>query len=831
MANKVLIFVVLCIFFIFTISENSITSDEVRTVDTSSEINVSNLTSFGYFQIICLFENGKISNNYSDLSNLENLNLKFYPSNKTGQPYRIFGRDTKIEGFKETGLKQIKEEKIKGGNILKITDNFISDNEKFLKVNSANLKLKKFDSDRDNYYVAYQQYYEDIPVYRGLVGLTIDGYGRILIIGSDFQQGINISTIPKISKGDAIRIAKEDVNFNNKEDKIKEISLMIIPKEDGRYTLVWNVFVVTESPLGDWIFFIDAFSGKIIKKHNGIKFGYVNGTVSGMIYPKKYDDVQQEKNFSYEIIKINITSKSSAFYSGIGTEGNFYDSNMTIKFPINLSNATHANLTFLTQYYIEPGWDFAYIEISNDSGNSWKQLKGKYTSSYSNPVVYTQGWINNSFAYTGNSFIVLEENIDISNYTKGEILLRFRYTCDKYEFKEGFYVDNISIITDSGVAFFDDAENDNGKWNLSKFKVVNKSFSHIYDATDKNGYYEITRIENNTNIHSELIGLYVDVDNDKQNDTFYDFLWGGNETHNWNWMAHDTSYRQEESNTYYHVNKIHDYFAEFNFSELDYPLKAVVEANGVKCNALYSPGMDRITFSGPQQNCESPALGSDIIYHEYTHAVVGHIYDLGESGNIMEDAMHEAFADYFACTINNDSILADGWSFARNLNNTRKYPENWSNSDPHIFGLILSGALWDVRKNLNNTLTDSLIFKAIRITPHAYNFSEFMDNLLIADDDNANVEDGTPHKKVICNAFAKHGIYSAAGLCENELIKADDIFDAVEMLEYLSGEKNLTELTKYDEFGKSYYKFVGSDSDNINLLDVFALIDNIVAGV
>ncbi len=109
MANKVLIFAVLYIFFIFTIGENSIASDEVRTVDTSSEINISNITSFAYFQIIYLFENDKIPNNYSDLSNLENLNLKFYPSNKTGSPHRIFGRDIKIEGLKETGLKQIKE--------------------------------------------------------------------------------------------------------------------------------------------------------------------------------------------------------------------------------------------------------------------------------------------------------------------------------------------------------------------------------------------------------------------------------------------------------------------------------------------------------------------------------------------------------------------------------------------------------------------------------------------------------------------------------------------------------------------------------------------------
>jgi len=56
--------------------------------------------------------------------------------------------------------------------------------------------------------------------------------------------------------------------------------------------------------------------------------------------------------------------------------------------------------------------------------------------------------------------------------------------------------------------------------------------------------------------------------------------------------------------------------------------------------------------------------------------------------------------------------------------------------------------------------------------------------------------------------------------------KATDIFDLVEMLEYLSGEKNLTQLSNYNKL--CYYNFVGSDCSDINLPDVFALIENIV---
>ncbi|MDI6730734.1 MAG: carboxypeptidase regulatory-like domain-containing protein [Candidatus Altarchaeum sp.] len=52
-----------------------------------------------------------------------------------------------------------------------------------------------------------------------------------------------------------------------------------------------------------------------------------------------------------------------------------------------------------------------------------------------------------------------------------------------------------------------------------------------------------------------------------------------------------------------------------------------------------------------------------------------------------------------------------------------------------------------------------------------------------------------------------------------------DIFDAIEMLEYLSGQKNLENLS----YTKGCYKFVNYN-DDINLFDVFALIDRIVIG-
>ena len=85
-----------------------------------------------------------------------------------------------------------------------------------------------------------------------------------------------------------------------------------------------------------------------------------------MIYPERYDQEQIEVNFSYE--KMYTTFQRRAFYSGFGGEnGVFYDGSMTTINSINLSNAIHINLTFLAEYDIEEGWDFAYVEITNDA--------------------------------------------------------------------------------------------------------------------------------------------------------------------------------------------------------------------------------------------------------------------------------------------------------------------------------------------------------------------------------------------------------------------------------------------------------------------------------
>ena len=236
--------------------------------------------------------------------------------------------------------------------------------------------------------------------------------------------------------------------------------------------------------------------------------------------------------------------------------------------------------------------------------------------------------------------------------------------------------------------------------------------------------------------------------------------------HNWNWQEIDSSYKYEEENVFYHVNVIHDYFTggyPFDINEMDFPMKAIVSEMGI-CNAFATGGEIHFFQAGDVLGwgfCEATSLGSDTIYHEYTHNVTDAIYGYGvleyygESG-----AMHEGYSDYYAASILNRSTIGEGITpeVLRDLDNSNHYPEDILGGVHHD-SLIFSGALWDARERIGTTITDALVIQAEKLYP--LNFSEFLDTMLVVDDNDGDLTNGTPHVVEICDSFTVlHGIWS-----------------------------------------------------------------------
>jgi bacillopeptidase F (M6 metalloprotease family) len=124
-----------------------------------------------------------------------------------------------------------------------------------------------------------------------------------------------------------------------------------------------------------------------------------------------------------------------------------------------LTQVSQATLHFWAWYAIEESWDYAYVEISSDSGESWVILEGGLTSPQ-NPLGLSFGP-----GYTGQSNGWLEDSMDLTPYTGMEVLLRFEYVTDDALNEDGICIDDISIPE---TEYFDDAESD-GTWDAQGF--------------------------------------------------------------------------------------------------------------------------------------------------------------------------------------------------------------------------------------------------------------------------------------------------------------------------------------------------------------------------
>jgi hypothetical protein len=162
-------------------------------------------------------------------------------------------------------------------------------------------------------------------------------------------------------------------------------------------------------------------------------------------------------------VKVAPNEPHSGTYQWWSNRGD--DSDMTLTHTFDLSDVDRAVLEFWTWYDIEEDWDFAYVEVSEDGGQTWDILPGQYTT--------TENKSGNSFghAWTGISGggdtpqWVLEE-VDLSAYAGQVINVRFEYITDDAVNHVGFLIDDIAI---PAIDFFDDAEAGQGNWETAGF--------------------------------------------------------------------------------------------------------------------------------------------------------------------------------------------------------------------------------------------------------------------------------------------------------------------------------------------------------------------------
>jgi hypothetical protein len=106
--------------------------------------------------------------------------------------------------------------------------------------------------------------------------------------------------------------------------------------------------------------------------------------------------------------------------------------------------AAPATLTFETKYDTEVLFDYAFVQVSTDGGETYESLANAHTTSEVDPSV-PQAIKDNLPGLNGNSGGWTSESFDLSPYAGKTILLAFRYMTDGGVALPGWWVDNVQV--------------------------------------------------------------------------------------------------------------------------------------------------------------------------------------------------------------------------------------------------------------------------------------------------------------------------------------------------------------------------------------------------
>ncbi|MBK8985973.1 MAG: immune inhibitor A [Chloroflexi bacterium] len=138
------------------------------------------------------------------------------------------------------------------------------------------------------------------------------------------------------------------------------------------------------------------------------------------------------------------------------------DSNARLTAVFDLSALSSASLNFATWYDLEEEYDFAYLSISSDRGQSWELLvpnhatSGEYGPAFSGRSADARdqrdGWV--------------KEQISLNRYVGQQVWLRFEVLTDSAVPGRGFALDDISVPE---LDYLNDAESSSPEWQAEGF--------------------------------------------------------------------------------------------------------------------------------------------------------------------------------------------------------------------------------------------------------------------------------------------------------------------------------------------------------------------------
>jgi len=227
----------------------------------------------------------------------------------------------------------------------------------------------------------------------------------------------------------------------------------------------------------------------------------------------------------------------------------------------------------------------------------------------------------------------------------------------------------------------------------------------------------------------------------------------------------NTNSLASERDAFAFTNRIHDWIKAMDpaFTALDYEMTCAIERTDFYCpgNAWWDG--TNINFCAQASGYGNTARLGDVVYHEYTHGITQELYGLPEPpGDI-----HEGNSDTGANLLTRESIMGLGFylnnctSGIRNSENSMQYP---CTGDDHYCAQLLAGFYWDSWQEMLAAYPQAVADSVLRFTWHfgrkmglPTDFADQVHWTFVADDNDGNLANGTPHYDQFCVGATNHG--------------------------------------------------------------------------
>ncbi len=284
--------------------------------------------------------------------------------------------------------------------------------------------------------------------------------------------------------------------------------------------------------------------------------------------------------------------------------------------------------------------------------------------------------------------------------------------------------------------------------------------------TDRDGNFNFAGVNTPLNLTVDYFGQFTDIRNDSGADytiTFNNVQPGiqndllANPTPNQN----DTA----QANTQIHINVLRDFIRDRFPTDNTADFRARANVNiGNNCNAFFNGSS--VNFYTTGGGCSNTAF-STVIAHE-----MGHWLNVRYGTGNGSDGMGEGNADVFAMYVYDTPVVGGGFfTTGGNIRTGTNNRQFCGDANPgcygavHTDGQVWMGAAWKIRTRLNNALgnaqgdmvADSLFLGWMNSYNQTGIRSIIETQWLTLDDDNGNINDGTPNYTEIDGGFRQQG--------------------------------------------------------------------------